>query len=175
VVQEYAALLKSYRISKVTGDRYAGEWPREQFRKYGVQYEVADKSKSDIYRDLLPLLNSRRVELLDNQRLIGQLVSLERRTARGGRDSIDHPPRAHDDIANSVAGVLTLVAAPKFQSYCGPISCYSSDSRSWRQESARELSNAEKNSCIPGRGLDPDATLFNAERGIPSNPIIRRQ
>jgi hypothetical protein len=39
-----------------------------------------------------PLLNSGRVELLDNSRLISQLCNLERRTARGGRDSIDHPP-----------------------------------------------------------------------------------
>ena len=35
-----------------------------------------------------------------------QLTSLERRTARGGRDSIDHAPGAHDDVANAVAGAL---------------------------------------------------------------------
>jgi hypothetical protein len=35
-----------------------------------------------------------------------QVTSLERRTARGGRDSIDHAPGAHDDIANAVAGAL---------------------------------------------------------------------
>jgi hypothetical protein len=33
---------------------------------------------------------------------------LERRTARGGRDSIDHGPGAHDDIANAVAGAIVL-------------------------------------------------------------------
>jgi len=31
VVREFSALLKSYRVSKITGDRYAGEWPRELF------------------------------------------------------------------------------------------------------------------------------------------------
>jgi hypothetical protein len=36
------------------------------------------------------------------------MVGLERRTARGGRDSIDHAPGAHDDLANAVAGALTL-------------------------------------------------------------------
>jgi hypothetical protein len=66
--------------------------------------------KSDIYRDMLPLLNSRKCELLDNRRLISQLHGLERRTARGGRDSIDHSPGAHDDIANAVAGALVLAA-----------------------------------------------------------------
>jgi len=32
VVAEFAATLRSYRVTKVSGDRYAGEWPREQFR-----------------------------------------------------------------------------------------------------------------------------------------------
>ena len=88
VVQDFADLLKKYRIFTVTGDRYAGMWPRERFSKYDITYKVADKTKSDIYRDLLPLINSGEVELLDNKRLINQLCNLERRTARGGRDSI---------------------------------------------------------------------------------------
>jgi hypothetical protein len=113
VVKEFAGTLKSYGIARVKGDRYGGEWPREVFRKHGVEYSVADKAKNDLYRDLLPLLNSGRVELLDLPRLVAQLCSLERRTARGGRDSIDHPPGAHDDVANCVAGVaVTAVQAP---------------------------------------------------------------
>src|SRR5262245_35840739 len=106
VVEEFASLIKSYRCSKVYGDRYAGEWPREQFQKRGIYYETADKPKSDLYRDLLPLINSGAVDLLDHDRLLMQLSSLERRTSRGGRDSIDHAPGAHDDIANAVAGAL---------------------------------------------------------------------
>ena len=35
-----------------------------------------------------------------------QLVGLERRTARSGRDTVDHTPGGHDDLANVVAGVL---------------------------------------------------------------------
>jgi hypothetical protein len=42
-----------------------------------------------------------------------QLLGLERRTARGGRDSIDHAPGAHDDIANAAAGALTLASKPE--------------------------------------------------------------
>lgn len=111
VVQEFATTLKLYRVFTVEGDRYAGEWPREQFRKHGIEYRVSDKPKSDLYREVLPLLNSGRVELLDSPRLRAQLASLERRTARGGRDSIDHAPHAHDDLANAAAGVLVAVAA----------------------------------------------------------------
>jgi hypothetical protein len=71
-------------------------------------------TKSDIYKEFLPLLNSGEVELLDVPRLHAQLGSLERRVARGGRDSIDHAPNAHDDLANAAAGAVTsLVTGPK--------------------------------------------------------------
>jgi hypothetical protein len=56
-------------------------------------------------------LNSRKCQLLDIRRLISQLHGLERRTARGGKDSIDHGPGAHDDVANAVAGALVLASA----------------------------------------------------------------
>jgi hypothetical protein len=110
VVSEFSAILKSYSVTKVVGDRYAGEWPREQFRKHGISYEPAELPKSAIYQNFLPLLNSRRVELLDVEKLVSQLTSLERRTSRGGRDVIDHPPNAHDDLANAAAGVLVQLA-----------------------------------------------------------------
>jgi hypothetical protein len=103
VVAEFSKLLKSYSVVSVTGDRYAGEWPREQFQKAGITYEAAADPKSNLYRDVLPLINSRKIDLLDNP--CSQLCSLERRTARGGRDSIDHAPGAHDDVANAVAGL----------------------------------------------------------------------
>ena len=93
------------------GDRYAGEWVREQFRSNGITYALAEQSKSDIYRDTLPLINSGKVELLDLPKLSAQFCGLERRTARGGRDSIDHAPNAHDDVANAAAGALLLAAA----------------------------------------------------------------
>ena len=86
VVDEFCTVLKQYRLTRVCGDRYAGEWPRERFRMCGVTYELSEKAKSDIYRDMLPLLNSRKVQLLDDRRLISQLHGLERRTARGGKD-----------------------------------------------------------------------------------------
>jgi hypothetical protein len=111
VVTEFAALLKSYHITTVAGDRYAGVWPVEQFAKFGIRYDQSAKPKSDLYRDALPVLNSGKVELLDHPRLVAQLCSLERRTARGGRDSIDHAPGGHDDVVNSVAGVVCCLVA----------------------------------------------------------------
>jgi hypothetical protein len=111
VVLEFATLLKTYRIAEVQGDRYAGDWPRERFREHGIAYELAAKPKSDLYRDLLPAINSRKVDLLEDARLVAQIVGLERRTARGGKDSIDHAPNAQDDLANSVAGVIAALAS----------------------------------------------------------------
>jgi hypothetical protein len=113
VVEEFATLLKSYGVSRVTGDAYAGEWPRERFASHGITYDVSARNKSQIYAEFLPALNGQRVRLLDLPRLTGQLVSLERRTARGGRDSIDHAPGAHDDVANSVCGVLVNLIADR--------------------------------------------------------------
>lgn len=111
VTGDFARVLKTYGITRVTGDRYAGEWPRERLRAHGIQYDLSDQPKSDIYRDCLPLLNSGRAELLNLPRLASQFCGLERRTSRSGRDSIDHAPGAHDDIANVVAGVLLLANA----------------------------------------------------------------
>jgi hypothetical protein len=104
-----AEVLRSYRVTTVRGDRYGGEWPRERFRAHGIEYQFADKTKSEIYGATLPLINSGRVDLLDLPKLLAQFVGLERRTARGGRDSIDHGPSAHDDVSNSVAGALELL------------------------------------------------------------------
>jgi hypothetical protein len=113
VVSDFAALLKTYRIGTVIGDRYAGMWPRERFETHGITYLPSAKPKSDLYRDLLPIINGGRAELLDHAKILSQLCSLERRTARGGKDSIDHPPGQHDDVVNAVAGALTnLIAAP---------------------------------------------------------------
>ena len=50
-------------------------------------------------------LNSGQCKLPDDRRLVAQFLSLERRTSRGGKDSIDHAPSASDDLANAVAGV----------------------------------------------------------------------
>ena len=108
VTAEFAETLRSYNLATVTGDRYAGEWPREQFGKFGIHYLCSPKPKSKLYLDLLPLINSRRIELLDHPKAINQLLGLERRTARGGRDSIDHAPGQHDDIANVIAGVASF-------------------------------------------------------------------
>src|SRR5262249_1029669 len=69
-----------------------------------------DKTKSDLFVDLLPMLNAGRITLPKSERLTNQLCGLERRVARSGKDSIDHGPGTHDDVANSVAGAADLAS-----------------------------------------------------------------
>lgn len=57
---------------------------------------------------LVPQVNSAGIELPDDNRLLTQLRRLERKRGRAGKDSVDHPPRLHDDLANSVAGRFLL-------------------------------------------------------------------
>src|SRR5262249_12688684 len=114
VVDEFAQLLGQYRVHAVGGDRYAGEWPRERFRSHGISYIPVQQTKAELYATLLAAINSRRVELLDHPRLVAQLGGLERRTAWGGRETIDHGPSGHDDVANAVAGAIVAAAWPRW-------------------------------------------------------------
>ena len=106
VTSEFAETIKPY-VVRVFADRYAGDWVTESFGRCGIQVTPARQSKSDLYAALLPAINSGRVELLDHERLRRQLLALERRTG-AGKDRIDHPPRAHDDVINAAAGALVL-------------------------------------------------------------------
>jgi hypothetical protein len=107
-VTEHAAVVKAYGLSEITGDAYSGQFARELFQKQGVTYYVAEQNRSALYLECLPAIMSGRARFLDNKKLIAQFLGLERRTARAGKDSIDHGPGGHDDIANAVAGAVVL-------------------------------------------------------------------
>jgi hypothetical protein len=106
IVREHCALLAAYGVQSVTGDAYAGDWPAERYRTHGVRYERAKRTASDTYTATLPLFTANRVSLPDDRRLKTQLLGLERRTSRTGRDTVSHGPRGHDDLANSACGSL---------------------------------------------------------------------
>ena len=126
VVQEIARTLRRYRIHTVTGDRYAAEWVVSAFRREGIRYQHSDRDRSALYLDALPLFTSGRARLLDNDRLIFQFVSLERRTSRMGKDRVDHGAAGHDDLCNSAAGALVLAAGKPASMILSPRRCASS-------------------------------------------------
>jgi hypothetical protein len=112
VCEEFAATLRWYGISTIEGDRFAGDWAVEGFERNGISYRQCGQTKSEIYQELLPALNSGMVVLLDLPNLLDELVALERTVVRGGRDKIDHGHGQHDDMINSAAGALVPAVRP---------------------------------------------------------------
>lgn len=111
IVREFSDLLKTYRVSAVSGDRYSGEWCVQAFSKQGITYKNSERNKSEIYGEFLPVVMQGRVEVLDNKKQAAEFRQLERRTGRGGgKDSIDHPPGLHDDAANACAGAAVAAS-----------------------------------------------------------------
>jgi hypothetical protein len=117
-IAQFVSLLKSYRVYTVEGDNFGGEFAREPLKKHSISYTVAKKPKSQLYSDhLLPMLNSGRIDLLDHPRSIQQICGLEAHTARAGKDKIDHAPGGHDDLANSIAGLVARVGGGGYVSW----------------------------------------------------------
>ncbi len=105
---EIVRLFQSYNVRATHGDKYAAAWCSQAFEKRRIEYRHSELPTSQLYQNLLPHLNSKTIRLLDHPRSINQICSLERRTSRGARDSIGHPPQSHDDIANSIAGLAFI-------------------------------------------------------------------
>jgi hypothetical protein len=109
VAAEFAALAKDYRCREVTGDNFSGEWVVTAFKAAGVNYKRAEKPKSVIYLEGLPIFARGAVSIPNVPRLVRELRLLERRTSRIGRDIIDHGTGGSDDFANSVFGALHIL------------------------------------------------------------------
>lgn len=113
VTAEFAADMRRYGCRTARMDRYGAAWVEQAFRRHGITARPAEHDRSGLYQNLLPALNSGQVSLLDNARLASQLVALERRTGRNGRDIIDHSAAAdsHDDVANACALSIGMALA----------------------------------------------------------------
>jgi hypothetical protein len=102
---------------KVSGDNYAAGFTINEFAEHGIEYgpvllKEQRQDKNKIYLELLPLLNTRRVILLDLPDLLREFRLLERRPGRT-HDIVDHRRGAHDDRANAAAAACVLaVGAP---------------------------------------------------------------
>ena len=90
--------------------------PKERFAAHGIKYETTKLSKAEIYSAFAAALNAGRVDLLDHPRLRDQLVALERRVERSGREVIDAPWDRRDDLANAVAGAIAKLGGGALKS-----------------------------------------------------------
>ena len=122
VVGEIVALLRSYGVRRVYGDRWGGEFVKESFRiacrrsnalwaeqtDCYINYRVCDPTKSELYLDFLAVVNSRSARLVDNKRMLAEALGLERKPGRN-QDAVDHRRGQHDDLINAVAGLCYFV------------------------------------------------------------------
>jgi hypothetical protein len=105
-VDRFVAALKPYGVRRVVGDAYAGQTFRAQFADRFVAYAVSERTTSELYEAIEPLLNGHRVVLLDVPTLEQQLLGL---MWKGGR--ITHQNGEHDDFATAAAGVVAHLLA----------------------------------------------------------------
>jgi len=163
VVEEYAQVLKSYSISEVSGDRYSGSWVQDSFRQRGITYTVAEKTASEAFLELLPLINQGTVSLLDDKRQTAQLISLERRKGRSGKDAVGHPPGGHDDRANALALACVDLAKPAPGFFC------------WASGSDRMLVNgAIVQATVPPVAPERTIDIFSQSLERQKNSILQK-
>ena len=70
----------------------------------------ADKNKSQIFLEMLPIICSGQCELLDNEKMVAQFGNLLRKTSSGGADKIIKTAGSHDDIANACSGSVVYAS-----------------------------------------------------------------
>lgn len=144
VIAEAADLLRRYGVSTVEGDRYAPGFVEEGFRKHDVTYVAAARTRSELYLELLPLVNAGAVRLTDDAALLGELRGLERRRGTAGRDRVDHRPGSHDDRANAAAGALVAAASggvADWNIYSLDVPTSSGGESAWSDRLAEDLSD----------------------------------
>lgn len=115
VIEECAAILKRFRLTETSGDRYAENFIVDGFQKCGITFRRSELTTIQTYLEFLPMVNSQQVLLLDRPDLLLELRALERRRGTGGRDRVDHRPGQHDDLAAACAGALVKSARAESQ------------------------------------------------------------
>lgn len=110
VAAEAAALFARFGLRKIWIDRRAPGMVADLFREHTIDCEVSALTTSETFRELLPLINSQRVTLLDAPELLQELRRLERRPGNEGREVIEHLPRGSDDVAAAAASALVHAA-----------------------------------------------------------------
>jgi hypothetical protein len=106
VAADYAALAKDYRCRAITGDNYAKEWVAGAYRSAGLDYRRSPKTRSELYLEGQVLFARGLISIPDHAQLVRELRLLERRTARSGKDTVDHGTGGSDDFANALFGAM---------------------------------------------------------------------
>jgi hypothetical protein len=137
VIDEFAALLKCYRISKASGIVMPASFPVSNSESAASNTDAQIKP-SPICFAMCFHCSIARIVLPKSERLVNQLCGLERRVSKGGRDSIDHAPSSKDDLANAVAGAADLASGRRENPHA-VFGFYSSQGNQNRQRSTGSL------------------------------------
>jgi len=108
ILKRIIGTLKSYGVHTVVQDRVSLGWIKGDLEKAGIEVEVSEFTKSEIYERFAVQVNRGQVELLDSSRLRSQALGLQRFLKSGGRTKIDHLANSHDDCINVAAGACNL-------------------------------------------------------------------
>jgi hypothetical protein len=131
LTKEYAARCKQYKVTSVTGDKYALEWVTSAWRTAGIRYIRSELTASELYLESLPLWTRSQVAIPDHPTLVRELRLLERSPARLAREQVSHPRGVHDDYANVTCGVLCGLAT-----YLGAASYHDAIARATKDDVA---------------------------------------
>jgi hypothetical protein len=113
--REFASLARDYGCRRIVGDNYSAEWVAGAFREAGCEYARSPLTRSELYLDGLVHFTRGAVRIPDHPQLLRELRLLERRTARSGKDTVDHGVGGHDDHANALFGAMHLTTRqPEF-------------------------------------------------------------
>ncbi len=112
-IEKAAGIMAEYGCSTIYADRYASGLAETTWAENGILFRASEFDKSGIYREFLPLILAGKVRLLDNNRMVHQFSTLERKTSSGGKDRIDHGVGGKDDVANACAGAIVHSRKPR--------------------------------------------------------------
>jgi hypothetical protein len=120
VAREFSLLAREYHCGTVTGDCYSAGWVKGAFEANGVEYKQSPLTRSELYLEGLPLFSRGMVSIPDHSQTLREMRLLQRRTAKSGRDSVDHGAGGTDDFVNSLFGSLYLVTKkPRLEALVG--------------------------------------------------------
>jgi hypothetical protein len=75
-------ICKEYRVKEIQGDKYNSGWIERDLEEF--EFSICPLSKSDLFLNLLPLVNNSKIRLPDDPVMLSQLKYLERKRGRHG-------------------------------------------------------------------------------------------
>jgi len=111
----YCELLRRYRVNRIQGDRFSGDWCARSHQRHGVYYEKCERPKNEIYLECESPVNCGLVELPPMDSLVHQLKLLVRTPRSGTKDKVDTAGGQPEDEANVCCGVIWLLLNQQFE------------------------------------------------------------